>query len=154
MRNVTLLISLAFLFSSPANSEDEVMSPADWYQNHYARVWKENSWDKLEEIAFFYDETLYIHSPDGPMTSVISREWSADSVAVWKAEGWLGSDVSELRVDQLNATTVAFKSKWRDWYADGTEVFSCAWYLADLKGGRWLFTQFADMDCDEHDFSD
>lgn len=68
MRNITVLISLAFLFSSPANSEDELMSPADWYQNHYARIWKENSWDKLEEIAFFDDETLYVHSPDGPMT--------------------------------------------------------------------------------------
>jgi hypothetical protein len=124
----------------------------DWYQNSYAPLWKEAPWDKLEEVLAYYDETLFLHPPDDKMTAVDSREWLARNLANWKSDGWLGSAVAKYRSDQLNTSTAMFKVKWRDWYADGSEEFSCGWYAADLDGESWVFTQYAEIDCAEHGF--
>lgn len=149
MKILVSCIGLSLLVALPAHAETQ--SVDDWYQNLYAPLWKENAWNKLEEGLAFYDETLYLHPAEGPITAVDSREWLAKSLAGWKADGWLGSAVTELRSDQLNPSTVAFKAKWKDWYTDGTEEFSCGWYVADLEGDTWVFTQYAEIDCAEHD---
>jgi len=142
---LSLLVGLFFGADTMAQEAD------DWYQNHYAPLWKENSWDKIEEASLYYAETTYLHPPDGTITAVDSREWIARSIAGWKSDGWLGSVIAEYLSDQVNPSTVVFKVKWRDWYADGSEEFSCGWYLADLEREKWLFTQYAEIDCAEHD---
>lgn len=151
MRTKTFWIGLPLLFAMSVQADTTTEAVDDWYLTQYTPLWKENAWDKLEEATVYYDETLYLHPPDGPITPVDSREWLAKSLEGWKADGWLGSDVAEYRSDRLNPTTVAFKARWRDWYADGSEDFSCGWYLADLKGDRWVFTQYGEIDCAEHD---
>jgi len=151
MRTKTFWIGLPLLFAMSVQADTTTEAVDDWYLKQYAPLWKEKPWEKVKEGAVFYDETLYLHPPDGPITPVDSREWLARSLEGWKSDGWLGSDVAELRSNRLNPTTVAFKARWRDWYTDGTEEFSCGWYLADLKGDRWVFTQYAEIDCAEHD---
>jgi len=150
MRIRTCWIGLSLLVAMSVQADTTTQAVDDWYLKQYAPLWKEGAWNKLEEATAYYDETLYLHPPDGTITPVDSRPWLARSLEGWKADGWLGSDVAELRSDQLNPTTVAFKAKWRDWYTDGTEEFSCGWYVADLKGDRWVFTQYTEIDCAEH----
>ena len=142
---ITLLVAL------PVRTETSAQPVDDWYQNRYAPLWKENSWDKVGEISAFYDETLYLHPPDGTITAVASRTWLTNSVEEWKLDGWLGSAVAKYRSDQLNSSSVSFKVKWRDWYTDGKEDFSCGWYMADLNSDEWLITQYAEIDCADHD---
>ena len=151
MRTKTFWIGLPLLFAMSVQADTTTEAVDDWYLTQYTPLWKENAWDKLEEATVYYDETLYLHPPDGPITPVDSREWLAKSLEGWKADGWLGSDVAEYRSDRLNPTTVAFKARWRDWYAVCSEDFSCGCYLADLKGDRWVFTQYGEIDCAEHD---
>jgi hypothetical protein len=137
-----LLASTAAL-SSPDDAEH-------WFKNQYASLWAKNSWGKIESIAHYYDVTISLHSAEGNVIVVDSKPWLKKSIAGWRAEGWLGSDVPVLQVDELNDATVVFKSKWRDHYEDGSEEFSCAWYMADRKDGHWVFTAYAELDCDEH----
>jgi len=141
---------LCLLVTLFVRAESTALAVDDWYQNHYAPLWKEDSWDKLEEASTFYDETLYLHPPEGPMIAVDSRAWLAESLAGWKSDGWVSSVVAEYQSDQLNPSTTMFKVKWRDWYADGHEEFSCGWYVADLEGDGWVITQYGEIDCAEH----
>lgn len=153
--NRTLLMKISILgiglfVLAALSALAETPAVDDWYRNDYAPLWKEEPWDKLEEALAYYDETLYLHPPGGPVTAVNSREWLARSLAGWQSDGWLGSAVAEYRSDQLNPSTAMFKVKWRDWYADGEEEFSCGWYVADLEGDTWVFTQYAEISCAEH----
>jgi len=151
MRTFIFWIGLFLPVAMSAQADTATQAVDDWYLQQYTPLWKENAWDKLEEATAYYDETLYLHPTDGAITPVDSREWLAKSLEGWKSDGWLGSDVAEYRSDKLNPTTVAFKAKWRDWYADGREEFSCGWYVADLEDDVWVFTQYAEIDCAEHD---
>ena len=151
MRTGAFWIGLSLLVAMSVQADTATQAVDDWYLKQYTPLWKENAWDKLEEATVYYDETIYLHPADGTITPVDSREWLAKSLEGWKSDGWLGSDVAEYRSDQLNPTTVAFKAKWRDWYADGREEFSCGWYIADFDGDRWVFTQYGEIDCAEHD---
>lgn len=150
MKFANYCLGLSLVIALSAGAETSSLTPDDWYQNHYAPLWKDNAWDKLEDFSTFYDETIYVHPPEGEAKAVTSRKWLAKSLREWKSEGWLGGDVAEFQSDQLNLSTVTFKVKWRDWYADDREEFSCGWYLADLKNTGWIFTQYADIDCAEH----
>ena len=132
-------------------AESEVVDARDWYVNHYGSLWKQNAWEKFDEVVSYYDETVTLHPPDGESINVASRPWLAELFEQWRREEWVGSDIAGLEFDQINPTTALFKSRWRDWYADGREEFSCAWYVADFKGGRWVFTQFGIIDCVEHE---
>ena len=131
-------------------SRDKSPNPDDWYQNQYAPLWMEKPWDSVAQVVAFYDATIFLHSGDEAATATPSRQWLASQIAGWQADGWLGSAVAEYQSDRLNPTTVTFKVKWRDWYADGHEEYSCGWYLADLANGGWAFTQYADVDCAAH----
>ena len=151
MKTMTRYIGLSLLVASFFGAETMSQDADDWYQNHYSPLWKEKPWDKVEEGLVYYAATLYLHPPDGAVNTVNSREWLSKSIAGWKSDGWTGSVVAEYQSDHLNQSTVAFKVKWQDFYADGSEEFSCGWYVADLEDERWVFTQYAEIDCAEHD---
>jgi hypothetical protein len=148
MKPITSQFGLYLLVALSAQAE--ALPVDDWYQNHYAPLWKENPWDKVEEAAAYYADTIYLHPSDSTITAVDSRQWLAENLEGWRSDGWLGSAVAEYQRDQLNASTAMFKVKWRDWYAGGEEEFSCGWYLADIEGDDWVFTQYAEIDCAEH----
>ena len=149
MKTIFSCLGLSFVLALPAGAE--TLDPDDWYQNHYAPIWKVNPANMLERGLAFYNETLYLHPPEGGITTVSSRTWLAENLEAWVSEGWLGSVVTEYRSDRLNPTTVAFKAKWRDSFVDGSEEFTCGWYVADLRDSRWLFTQYAEIECAEHE---
>ena len=58
MKYLTWCIILSCLAVLSAEAETTVPTADDWYKNQYAPLWKENSWDKLEEIAGFYDNSV------------------------------------------------------------------------------------------------
>ena len=151
MKYLTWCIILSCLAVLSAEAETTVPTADDWYKNQYAPLWKENSWDKLEELAGFYDKTISYHPLDGNITTIRSRPWIAENLQEWKSDGWLGSDIAAIQSDQLNFSTTTFKTMWRDWYADGHEEFSCGWYTADFTGDGWKFSQYVEIDCAEHD---
>jgi hypothetical protein len=122
----------------------------EWYRDHYAPIWKENAWDRLDDAAAHYDKTIHVHPPAGDAKLVDSRQWLANSLQEWKSGGWVGSDIAGYRFDQLNPSTAAFKVKWRNWYVEADEDFECSWYLADARDDAWVITQFAIIDCKEH----
>ena len=125
MKLLIWCIILSWLSVSSARADTSALAADDWYKNQYAPIWKENTWDKLEEVAGFYDETISYHPPNGNFTTIVSRTWLKESLQEWKSDGWLGSDIAAFQSDQLNLSTVTFKIMWRDWYADGHEEFSC-----------------------------
>lgn len=150
MKNVLWWVGLSLFVVLSIGAEPAAQDADDWYQNHYAPLWKESPWEKAEEALAFYDQTLGLHPPEGPAVAVSSRAWLFESLEEWKSDGWLGSVVAEYRSDQLNPSTVVFKVKWLDTYVDGEEEFSCGWYMADLDSGGWAFTQYAEIDCAKH----
>ena len=133
----TLLLAGVITFSA-AVADDGTRSAADWYAQDYASLWEENPGDKAEEIASHYAETLMSHSADGSVTSSNARESLTASIRGWLEEGWLTSEAVNVETDVLNPTTAVFKAKWLDIYADGSEEYSCGWYLADLQDGLSL----------------
>lgn len=152
MKFLACISSVVLLATPAAGTESIPRDPDAWYRNHYAPLWEENTWDKVDEISSYYGETVYVHPPDGPITPVNGQEWLAEAIGGWKADGWIGSDLVDIELQEINASTVTFKTRWLDRYVDDFEEYSCGWYLADLTNGRWLFTQYAEIDCAEHGF--
>lgn len=157
MAAVTIVMKLLILYVvsslsvvSPTHAEAQSNEADDWYRDQYAPLWKENPWEKFEVVAGYYDETITLHPGDDVPSEIASRPWLEELIENWRLDGWLGSDVARLQYDLLNPSTAAFKVKWRDWYKDGREEHSCAWYLADLKVDSWLFTQYGEIDCEEY----
>lgn len=151
MRRPGLAVGASCIFVAAVFAEKPIGDVDDWYQMQYAPQWEEDAWTKGKVFAAFYDEIIVVHSDDGTVTEFKSAPWLEEALAGWEAEGWVGSDVSTYESDKLNPTTTTFKAKWRDWYEDGSEEFSCGWYMADHKDGRWVFTHYADIDCAKHD---
>lgn len=147
----TLLLFLLCAVSLSAYAESAIQDPDEWYADRYALLWKERAWEKVEEIAEYYDETIGLHPPDRVVNVVVSSSWLENSIEEWRLHGWVSSIIVDYQSDQLNPTTTLFKVKWLDRYSDGTEEFSCGWYMADLQGDSWAFTQYADMDCTKRD---
>ena len=135
-----------------ANADTEPDDPEQWYAKSYAPLWAEVSWDKMDQVSSHYDDIIYSHESSGDIVAVQSREWLTAKIKGWRADGWIGSDLAGLTVDRLNRTTVVFKSRWHDRYSDGVAEYSCAWYMANLRDGRWLFTNYTDIDCTAHGF--
>ena len=150
MRQLVITIMVSWLSVVSVQAETANHGADEWYKNHYAPLWKENSWDKLDEAAAHYDKTIQVHPPTGDVTQVDSRQWLQESLQEWKADGWVGSDIAAYQFDQLNPSTATFKVKWRSWYVEADEDFECSWYLADARSGSWVITQYATIDCAEH----
>jgi hypothetical protein len=150
MKTLVFSIALVSFSAGLATAETSTLSADDWYENHYAILYKENPWDNAEQLGSMFDENLHHHQSDGAVVVAHGAEWIAALIADWQADGWLGSELADVEYDPLNATTAVFKAKWRDRYADGSVALECSWYLADLKNDSWFITQYADIDCAEH----
>ncbi len=151
MKTLMWCIGLTWLATLSAQAETAVPTADDWYQNQYAPHWKDKAWDKIDVFTTYYSQTIHVRESDGAIYTADSKPWLGEDLQEWQAEGWLGSDIAAYRSDLLNPTTATFKVKWRDWYDDGSEELSCGWYMADIVDGRWVFTQYADIDCAAHD---
>jgi len=150
MKQFAIAVIVSWFGVLSAQAETASIGADEWYRNHYAPIWKENSWDKLDEAASHYDKTIQVHPPAGGVEHVDSHQWLAASLQEWKADGWIGSDIAAYQFDQLNPSSATFKVKWRSWYVEADEDFECSWYLADARNDAWVITQYATIDCEEH----
>ncbi len=149
--NKSLVLASVIAVSGATLADDHPKSAADWFLEDYASLWESDPGDKATEIASHYAESLMSHSADGGVDVSNARVDLVESIDGWLEEDWVSSRAVNVETDELNPTTAVFKAKWLDVYADGSEEFSCGWYLADLQDGKWSFTVYADIDCDAHD---
>jgi len=150
MRFSFLCLLLLGLAPVSVQAESVDPDPNDWFKNQYAPLWKENPWDKVDEIAKFYGESVGVHPPRGAVPVVTSRLWLSRGIDGWRSEGWFSSVLAGYQSNMLNPSTVLIKAKWLDLYSDGSKEFSCGWYLADFDRGRWSFTEYAEIECTDH----
>ena len=152
MKNIQLAVILLLLSATTASADPGQPDPAQWYQDDYGALWLDQPWNKQDKIAQYYESKISTHEASGEMTTVDFAPWLAGAIEEWRADDWLWSEVSALKVDRLNASTVTFKASWRDHYGERDDEISCGWYLADLHDGQWKFTNYATIDCAEHGF--
>ncbi|MFZ9022978.1 MAG: hypothetical protein ACO2ZA_07810 [Litorivicinaceae bacterium] len=146
---MTTIASISFM-SLAAYSQDAIQSPDDWFRDYYASHWDENVFKNLEAIVAVLDETVYYHPPSENVEELDGRRWMTQILKDYKDAGFQGSELVQFKSEQLNNTTATFKTRWIDRFADGSEVTECWWYMADTKNDRWVITQFALIDCQEH----
>ena len=151
MKFLFLWFLLLGLPSISIQAESVEADPDDWFNNHYAPLWKTKPWDKAAEIADFYGESVGVHRPVGTVPVVNSRIWLSESMDDWRSDGWFSSVLAGYHSEALNPSTVLIKAKWLDLYTDGSEVFSCGSYLADFESSRWSFTEYIEIECADHD---
>ncbi len=146
-----ILFTLVFgLAVTDAVADTSTADPEEWYVKGYAPHWNEAPWESLEQISAYYDQKILSHDASGKIESVTSQEWLDVAIKGWQADAWTGSELVGIQTDRLNESTVAFKSRWLDHYKDREDEYSCGWYLADLRDGSWVFTNYADIDCTDH----
>lgn len=129
-----------------------ITDPEKWYAESYGPLWHDSSWDKEEEILFHYHYEIWVHSADGEPQRMQTDKWIGEAMEEWRAEGWTGSKVPDIRINRINESTASFTTRWVDHYSNREDDYSCAWYLADLIDGNWKFTHFAPIDCSAHGF--
>jgi hypothetical protein len=117
-----------------------------WFRDGYAALYVEDSWDHADEFAQYIAKVITTRSDTGVTESGVNG-FVIDSLAAWRAEGWLGTDVETLDTKLLNATTAVFDVKWLDRNADGSTADECGWYVADKIAGKWLLSQYILMSC-------
>ena len=152
MNTIQSILIFLLLGSAAASADTSQPDPAQWYRDSYGTLWHNEPWNKLDEIGRYYDAEIQTHDASDGITTVDFATWMAGLLVEWKSDGWLSSEVSDLKVDRLNASTVSFKSRWLDYYREREDESSCGWYLADLRDGQWKFTNYATIDCAEHGF--
>lgn len=130
----------------------DVADPEEWYVQSYGPVWIDRPWDKLDQILGFYHPEITVHETDGELVSLRTESWMVESLEEWVADGWVSSEVPDVRVNRVNASTATFTTRWLDHYKNREDEYSCAWYLADLMEGQWKFTHIAPVDCATHGF--
>ncbi|MEM8684387.1 MAG: hypothetical protein AAGF72_13200 [Pseudomonadota bacterium] len=148
MKRIALIVCL--LAVAPAFADGHKKTADAWYKKQYAPLWKDAPWEKAEAIAGFYVETMTSYSPTGGTEESNTLASMSESMTYWRSEGWVSSELIELKTDALNPATASFKAKWLDVYEDGSEESSCGWYLATRSEAGWKFTSYTDIDCDEH----
>jgi len=145
------LILLSIVFSSVTQaSEAPPPDPEKWYLESYGAMWVKEPWNNVNQTSNFYASELHDHEPEGKIVTYESVPWMAGLLEMWKNEGWLSSEITNLRVTRINASTTSFISRWDDHYQEAEDDYSCGWYLADLVDGQWKFTNYATIDCAEH----
>ena len=149
MRKVLILVSTIMFWTIPLKGSSAEAADK-WYLEVYAPLWSDNVKANLEKIISMYDTNIHDHTDTDGVEIVDSRNWLSGSIDNWLAEDWISSDVTSFKYDLLNSATATFKLKWKDNYKDGSVEYSCSWYLADRKNNRWVFTQFAEIDCGAH----
>ena len=149
---LTVLLIVAALPSSGEADAHAFMDPAQWYANSYGPLWHDQSWEKVDEILAHYDTEIWDHPAAGQAERKQTAQWLAEAMQEWRAEGWVSSEVPDIRVNHINASTASFTTRWLDHYENREDEYSCAWYLADRIDGSWKFTHFAPIDWDAHGF--
>ena len=146
-RLIIAIAAVAFAQNSVI-AESTLPDADDWFRSNYAELWKENAWDKLEEILVLFDQTVFYHPPAGIVEAQDSHRWMKEIMREWKADGYKSSEMTGYRFEQLNFSTATFRTRWIDRKFDGSEVINCWWYMADAKNDTWVFTQLAEIDCE------
>jgi hypothetical protein len=146
------LLKLIVIASVAVASESAPPDPEKWYLESYGPMWVDEPQTKVDEISRFYAEEIQEHEPDGEIVSLETVSWLAGLFELWQDEGWVSSELAELRVTRINASTTSFISRWVDHYENGEDDYSCGWYVADLMDGHWKFTNYTPIDCAEHGF--
>jgi hypothetical protein len=146
MSPLACLFSL-LLLSSSVGAEAIKDDPGSWFRDGYAPLWAKKPGAQLDAMLSYYAPNIVSHRTSGETTTDASAEWLGPSVEAWLAEGWLRSELVRLEVDRLNESTVVFKARWADFYANDPMDHSCGWYLADFLDGAWRFSSYADLDC-------
>jgi hypothetical protein len=151
----TMFLSVSLVMPDPDLAHAKapvVIDPEKWYAESYGPLWHDNSWDKEEEILSHYHSEIWDHSADGEPKLMQADKWIREAMEEWRAEGWTGSEVPDIRINRINDSTASFTTRWVDHYYNRADDYSCAWYLADLIDGDWKFTHFAPIDCEAHGF--
>lgn len=148
---LTFCVSTAVPAAADAGNAGAI-DPETWYAESYGPLWHDQSWDKMEEILSHYDAEIWDHSAEGKPQRIQTDTWIEGAMKEWRAEGWVSSEVPDIRINRINSSTASFTTRWLDHYSNREDEYSCAWYLADLIGGTWKFTQFASVDCEAHGF--
>jgi hypothetical protein len=149
MKKYIAVLFATFLYAT-ANAEDVTPDPEQWYLEAYGPMWADKPGERLEEILGNYADEVQTHSPDGATSRQNKADWLSTLMTEWLAEGWLNSELTGLKTDRINASTVSFKSSWLDHYEGAEDETSCGWYLADLLEGQWQFTAYAEIECAAH----
>ncbi len=138
------------LTATVVNAQEEPTIPPanDWYQSELAPLFGDKPWDRAAELSAHFSETIQIHGDS--VQTVSTFEWLTEVLQELKIAGWIRSEIADVDSDQLNSTTVAFKTKWRDYYSGGNISYDCTWYLADFSDGTWRITDIAGITCNEH----
>jgi hypothetical protein len=121
--------------------------PRAWYVDEYGPVWEQASERTAAEAMPFYEDEIRVYGADGAVQQPQTSSWLEAVAANWISEGWLGSGLSNVMTDRINATIASFKARYLDRYAGGEESYSCGWYLAHFQDGAWTFTAYAEIDC-------
>lgn len=145
-----ILAGLAIVFCVSAHADGQSPDPEQWYREGYAPLWADRPSERVAEILTYYADEIETHEPDGTVSREPKVGWMP--MDEWVAEGWIDSELTGLETDRINTTTATFKARWLDHYESGKEETTCGWYLAKLREGRWQFTDYADIDCADHDF--
>ena len=109
MRAVHLVLLFLLMCTSNASADSSPADPATWYRDSYGSLWLNEAWNKMDEMATFYAAEIHTHEASEDVTTLEFTSWLAGPMEEWKADGWLSSQVSDLKVDRLNASTVSFK---------------------------------------------
>lgn len=139
-------LPLAFFTANTALASPD---PETWFVEDYGALWREAPWDNFEAILSHYTENVLSRYPGAAPETTPTREWIGP-FGQWRDEGWLSAEIVAIQTDRLNENTAVFKARWKDTYADGSEAFSCGWYLADLLDGAWKNSEYTAIDCAEH----
>lgn len=147
-----LILCFALTLASSDSTWAEAPDPEAWYRDQYAPLWEDNPQAVADSVKPFYHSQIVLNEPCGRLAARDSAQWLDENVSIWVDEGWLGSNVSDLRVDRVNATSVTFTARWLDRYQERDDEYSCGWYAADVFDGQWQFTRYEDLDCDAQNF--
>ncbi len=149
LNSIRLFLCLTFFYcvSGQLSADWSATDPEAWFRDGYAPLWNERPGEQLDAMLTYYAAEIVSHRATGEITTDDSAEWLGPSVETWLAEGWLRSELAGLDVDRVNESTVVFKARWADFYANQPTDYSCGWYLADYRESGWSFTSYADLDC-------
>lgn len=148
MRLIAVYALLSMTVAAKGEDGSAAPSADDWYKSEYAPLYLDKPWDKADELAQHFAETVHVHEEGGELVN--GRKWIAENLQEWKIDGWLRSEVAEIESDHLTPHAVAFKVKWRDYYSGGNVDYPCAWYLADFDGDKWRISGYATISCADH----
>ena len=150
-RATVLLYVATVLFTLPVFGEMS-SDPDTWYREDYAPLWADNPGANIARLKTFYADEIVTHEMSGAITREARSSWLVEPLQEWLADGWLSAELTAVRTQRINDTTATFMAQWRDRYADGESESSCGWYLADRVDGRWIFTEYAEVECETQAF--